>query len=83
MTTSVQNRRSSVRLPFGLACTLLAAIALYFLWDEHEAHIRGALPYLLLLACPLLHLFGHGSHSHASGSGKAEHEDCAEHHKAH
>lgn len=42
-----------------------AAIAVVLLWSEHRAHILGALPYLFLLACPLLHLFGgHGSHGH-------------------
>lgn len=30
------------------------------LYAEHEAHILGALPYLLLLLCPLMHLFMHG-----------------------
>jgi len=36
-------------------------IAAYFLLTEHRAHLFGALPYLLLLACPLLHFFhGHG-----------------------
>jgi hypothetical protein len=44
-----------------------AGIALVLLWEEHRAHMLGALPYLLLLACPLMHLFGghhHGSHRH-------------------
>lgn len=42
------------------------AVAAYFLWTEHQAHLMGALPYLLLLACPLMHLFhhGHGGHEH-------------------
>ena len=41
-----------------------AAIALFFLWEEHKAHLLGALPYVLLLLCPLLHMFhgGHGGH---------------------
>ena len=38
-----------------------AAIAVFFLWEEHRAHLLGALPYLLLVACPLMHLF-HGGH---------------------
>jgi len=29
-------------------------------YAEHQAHILGALPYLFLLLCPLLHLFMHG-----------------------
>jgi hypothetical protein len=44
-----------------------AAIALVLLWKEHSAHILGAIPYLFLLACPLMHLFmhgGHGGHHH-------------------
>ena len=39
------------------------AVALYFLFSEHRAHFINALPYLLLAACPLMHLFhGHGDH---------------------
>ena len=38
-----------------------AAIAVFFLWEEHKAHLLGALPYVLLLLCPLLHMF-HGGH---------------------
>jgi hypothetical protein len=48
-------------------------VAGYFLVLEHRAHLEGVLnylPYLLLLACLLMHLFmhhGHGSHGeHAS-----------------
>jgi hypothetical protein len=45
-----------------------AVIAGFFLYTEHQAHLYGALPYLLILLCPLMHLFhGHGNHggSHA------------------
>ena len=39
------------------------AIALYFLITEHRAHVVQLLPFVLLLACPLLHMFhGHGGH---------------------
>ncbi|AAQ60881.1 DUF2933 domain-containing protein [Chromobacterium violaceum] len=42
-----------------------AAVAAFFLLAEHTAHVLGALPYLLLLACPLMHLFmHHGGHAH-------------------
>jgi hypothetical protein len=53
-------------------------IAGFFLLSEHRAHLFGVLPYLLLLACPLMHIFmhhGHGRHGHgehdASGSQPA------------
>lgn len=44
---------------------VFAAVAGFYLWTEHRAHLLGALPFLLLLACPLIHLFVH--HGHARG----------------
>jgi hypothetical protein len=34
------------------------------MFTEHRAHTLGALPYLILLACPLMHLFMHHGHGH-------------------
>ena len=46
-------------------------VAGYFLWTEHRAHVLQFLPFALLLACPLLHMFhGHGGHG-----GHAGHKD--------
>ncbi|MEW5894111.1 MAG: DUF2933 domain-containing protein [Pseudomonadota bacterium] len=42
------------------------AIAGFFLLTEHRAHVLGVLPFLLFLACPLLHLFHHGGHGESS-----------------
>ncbi|HET7541642.1 MAG TPA: DUF2933 domain-containing protein [Polyangiaceae bacterium] len=56
---------SSFRVPFWLGGCVLAAVALFFLWGEHHAHILATLTYALLLLCPLMHLFmhrGHGPH---------------------
>lgn len=50
-------------------CGFLLIIG-FFLLTEHWAHVYGYLPYLLLLACPLLHIFGHGGHG-----GHGNHED--------
>lgn len=38
------------------------AIAAFFLFSEHRAHALGALPFLLLLACPIMHIFMHRDH---------------------
>jgi hypothetical protein len=39
---------------------------------EHLSHALGLLPYVILLACPLLHLFhGHGGHRHGDGAQKS------------
>lgn len=47
-----------------------ALVAAYFLFTEHRAHLLGFLPYLFLLACPLMHLFHHhGGHGHGHGGG--------------
>ncbi|MBI4205086.1 MAG: DUF2933 domain-containing protein [Betaproteobacteria bacterium] len=51
-------------------------VAAYFLVTEHRAHLSGWLAsygiWLLLLACPLLHLFMHGGHGgHRDDSGEA------------
>jgi hypothetical protein len=44
---------------------LFLAIAAFYLLTEHRAHLALGLPYLpflILAACPLIHLFGHGGH---------------------
>ena len=54
-----------------------AAVAGFYLWIEHRAHLFGVLPFLLLLACPLMHLFMHHGHGHDGKnppSGKADGE---------
>lgn len=47
---------------FWPALAVFAGIALLLLWEEHEAHLLGALPYLVLLLCPFMHLFMHHGH---------------------
>lgn len=39
------------------------AVAVFFLWKEHKAHLLGTLPYVFFLACPLMHLFMHHGHN--------------------
>ncbi|ATP08131.1 MULTISPECIES: DUF2933 domain-containing protein [Aeromonas] len=53
----------------GVAFIIIGSVAGYFLVTEHWAHFMGALPYLLLLACPLMHVFMHGGHgdNHENG----------------
>jgi len=46
----------------GVVLIGFAAIAGFFLLSEHRAHALEWLPWLLLLACPLLHLFMHNGH---------------------
>jgi hypothetical protein len=55
------------RTPPGLVLCGFLAIAAFFLLTEHTAHVFGALPYLLLAACPLMHIFMHHGHGHHHG----------------
>lgn len=51
---------------------VFAVIALFYLLTEHRAHLFGMLPYLLLLACPLMHFFMHGRHGGHGGHGHTD-----------
>ena len=41
-----------------------AAIAFFFMFSEHRSHFFGALPFVLLLSCPLMHVFMHHGKNH-------------------
>ena len=60
------------RTPSGIVLCGFMAIAAFFLLTEHTAHVFGVLPYLLLAACPLMHIFMHHGHHHG---GDDEHKD--------
>lgn len=63
------------RSPAKIALYVFLAIAVFFLITEHLAHLAGILPYLLLLACPFMHLFMHGGHGghggHSDGNDRS------------
>ena len=47
----------------------LVAVGAYYIIAEHGAHVLAAWPLLVLLLCPLMHLFMHGGHGgHGSRS---------------
>lgn len=66
------------RSPMGIFMLVAGAVGIYFLLTEHLAHLAQAVPYLFLLACPLMHLFhGHGhhgrrGHDHAEDRARAD-----------
>ena len=58
---------SLLRSRTGLVLIGFLAIAGFFLITEHTAHVFGVLPWLFLLACPLMHLFMHGGQGGHNG----------------
>lgn len=72
---SMQNLESMSRLKFsrGSVSAAVVIIGVFYLISEHAAHALAALPYLLLLLCPLMHLFmhrgGHGGGHNGSHGG--------------
>jgi len=68
------NEPSFWRSPAGMVLVTVAIVAGFFFLREHWGHVLGSWPYLLLLACPLMHLMhgkGHGRHSrHSQDSGR-------------
>jgi hypothetical protein len=63
---SSRNRRL-----LAIAAWLLGAVGAYFLLTRHFDHVLQAVPFLLLLACPLMHVFGHRRHG-----GHQDHHDA-------
>lgn len=71
MNDNPSRKTSSAVARCRVAALMLAVIAIAFALREHWGHIFGLSPYLLLLACPLMHLFmHHGHHKH----GDSDHD---------
>ena len=68
--------RSFWSTPTGWAALGLIGSASYFLLMEHTQHVFQFLPFLILLLCPLMHVFMHGSHGH--GGDKNHNEASSE-----
>ena len=68
MTTAERPHVHGWPFPAKVAFAGFLAIAVFFLWTEHRAHLFAYWPFLFVLACPLMHLFMHHGDSHG-GSG--------------
>ena len=64
------------RSRYAIGLLAMGAIAVYFLLSEHRVHFLGVLPFLLLLACPLMHVFMH--HGHGGHGGAHAHHQAGE-----
>ena len=59
-----KSKKSFWRSGSGIAALVMNAAVSYFLFMEHRQHLFQALPYLIFLLCPLMHVFMHRSHGH-------------------
>lgn len=67
-----------LRSTSGQIFLIFLVIAAFYLITEHTARVFGALPYILLLLCPLLHLFMHGGHGdHSKHSSQSQRDSQA------
>ncbi|MGB9141403.1 MAG: DUF2933 domain-containing protein [Aestuariivirga sp.] len=53
-------------LVLGAATVLGAYLAIW-----HSAHVAVVLPFLVIAACPLMHLFMHRGHHHGPGTSES------------
>ena len=74
---AIQPRQRAGWCPSWTTLALLGflAVAAFLLLAGHTDHVIAALPFLIIFACPLMHLFmmhgGHGSHDqHAGDNGR-------------
>lgn len=75
MNTGHVEKTSFWRSPIGLVLCGFLAIGALLVLLEHQAHVLGLWPLLILLVCGGMHFFmhrghgGHGAHSHG-GQGR-------------
>jgi|JTFP01.1.fsa_nt_gb hypothetical protein len=61
---------------------VFVVLAAVLLIAEHRLHVLGYLPWLILLACPLMHVFMHHGHGH-NGKRTAAADDGSRHAQSH
>ena len=69
-TDGMSTRQTPRTLAWKGAAIMVAVIVVFYVLREHWGHVLGFLPYLLLLACPLMHLFMHHGHGHGQHEGE-------------
>jgi len=69
------SRARSFRSVLLVAGWLLAAFAAAYVLIAHRAHALEWLPFALLLACPLMHIFMHSQHGHHRGRDSSPNAD--------
>lgn len=78
MSTTTGHRSSWMPWRSLVVLLFFALVGGLLLSAEHRAHAIGVLPWLLiLLLCPLMHVFMHGGHGGHGGHGDDGEDDAA------
>tara|TARA_R110001599_G_C12277316_1_gene663099 strand:- start:22758 stop:23081 length:324 start_codon:yes stop_codon:yes gene_type:complete len=64
----------------GVASIFLIGAVSYFLLMEHRAHLFYFLPFMILLLCPVMHIFMHKGHGHGGHKGNESEEGAIRQH---
>ncbi len=59
----------------GIATLVAVSVLGFLIYEGHGAHLLGYAPFLLILACPLMHIFMHGGHGGHGGHGNRRDEE--------
>lgn len=62
---------------YSIGLIVIGTAAGYFLLTEHLTHVISALPWLVLLVCPLMHIYmhhGHVGHGHHHDEPKSKND---------
>ncbi len=52
----------SRKMKIGMIISAVLVTGVVLFWGEHKVHILRYAPYMILLLCPIMHLFMHGKH---------------------
>ena len=66
------NGRSWLLSRTGVATLIAVSVLGFLIYEGHGMHLLGYAPFLLILACPLMHIFMHGGHGGHQHGGEAE-----------
>ncbi|MBY0354704.1 MAG: DUF2933 domain-containing protein [Rickettsiales bacterium] len=64
---SNSNSQSWLSSRTGIVTIVVVSILGFLIYQGHGAHLLGYAPFLLILACPLMHIFMHGGHGGHGG----------------
>lgn len=70
-----ENSRSWLFSRTAIATIVAMSVLGFLIYEGHGVHLLGYAPFLLILACPLMHIFMHGGHGGHGSHGNRRDEE--------